>query len=74
MLTTVLVSPRIRAQRTLELLFASLEHKPTFQTDQRVREWTYGNYEGLYIHEIVDLRKKQGLTHEEGGWDIWVEG
>lgn len=74
LVTTVLVSPRIRAQRTFELLFAGSEVKPTSQTDQRVREWTYGDYEGLYLHEIVELRKKQGLIHGESGWNIWVEG
>jgi sedoheptulose-bisphosphatase len=72
--TTVLVSPRKRAQKTFELLFACSEVKPSFQTDQRVREWTYGDYEGLFLHEIVDLRKKQGLAREEGSWDIWVDG
>jgi len=73
-LTAVFVSPRKRAQKTFELLFKGSEIKPEFQTEQRVREWTYGYYEGLYVHEIVDLRKKGTLKSGEGGWDIWVDG
>jgi broad specificity phosphatase PhoE len=48
LLATVMVSPRTRAKRTFELLFQSLDDadKPTLRVDERVREWTYGAYEG----------------------------
>ncbi|KAF8573480.1 phosphoglycerate mutase-like protein [Ramaria rubella] len=74
LLSSVLVSPRKRAQKTFELLFNDSEVKPPFQTDERVREWTYGDYEGLYLHEIADLRKKRGLISGGSNWDIWVDG
>jgi broad specificity phosphatase PhoE len=74
LLSAVFVSPRNRAQKTFELLFAGSDIKPMFQTEQRVREWTYGDYEGLYVHEVVDLRGTTGLKSGEGGWDIWVDG
>jgi sedoheptulose-bisphosphatase len=39
-------------------------------TDQ-VREWDYGNYEGLTSGQIRDQLKEQG---KEPKWDIWSEG
>lgn len=35
-----------------------------------VREWDYGDYEGLTIAQIKELRAQQGL----GKWDIWRDG
>ncbi|EED15385.1 phosphoglycerate mutase family protein [Talaromyces stipitatus ATCC 10500] len=35
-----------------------------------IREWDYGDYEGLTSPEIRELRAKQGL----GKWDIWRDG
>jgi sedoheptulose-bisphosphatase len=43
-------------------------------TDERVREWTYGDYEGGLVHDIAARRKEKGLPSGEGGWDIWVDG
>lgn len=40
----VLISPRQRAKRTFELLFK--DDLPTFEIEENVREWTYGDYEG----------------------------
>jgi sedoheptulose-bisphosphatase len=68
------VSPRTRAQKTFELLFASSETKPPLVVDERVREWTYGDYEGFYKHEAVASRKAKGLPSGEGGWNIWIDG
>ncbi|KNZ62860.1 hypothetical protein VP01_1214g7 [Puccinia sorghi] len=48
----VLISPRQRAKRTFELLFK--DDLPTFEIEENVREWTYGDYEGLWKHEVVD--------------------
>lgn len=79
------VSPRHRAQRTLELLAIGCKDKYPWQkehvacdvrTDAHVevtddiREWDYGDYEGITSPEIRELRKKQGL----GDWDIWRDG
>ena len=88
-LAHIYVSPRRRAQRTLELLglgckqaFPWGEHGdvPVAQdaegTDAKievtdeVREWDYGEYEGITSEEIRRQRKEQGL----GEWDIWRDG
>jgi broad specificity phosphatase PhoE len=88
------VSPRTRAQRTLELLdlgcrdrypWAShpknAEQEPTNTLDVRtnasveitesVREWDYGDYEGITSSEVRRLRKERGLNEH---WDIWRDG
>lgn len=74
LLASIHVSPRTRAQRTFELLFASTDEKPPLRIDKNVREWTYGDYEGFYKHEAVASREAKGLPSGEGGWDIWVDG
>lgn len=82
------VSPRQRAQRTLELL--NLAHKDQLpwtahgdpycegrrcdaqiEVTEDIREWDYGDYEGIPTPEIRELRKKQGL---DANWDIWRDG
>ncbi|KAF5323467.1 hypothetical protein D9611_005779 [Ephemerocybe angulata] len=60
-----LVSPRIRAQRTFELMFEKCTDKPEKVTCEEVREWDYGDYEGLKTHEIRALKPI---------WDIWKDG
>lgn len=35
-----------------------------------IREWDYGDYEGMTSAEIRELRAKNG----EGPWDIWRHG
>ena len=91
------VSPRHRAQRTLELLGLGCHDPYPWQssdpvksddpseappdqqknkTDARVevtqsiREWDYGDYEGITSKEIKERREKEG----KGKWDIWKEG
>lgn len=80
------VSPRSRAQRTLELLDIGC-HDPypwqvqhaqssSVRTDAKVtvtpdiREWDYGEYEGITSSEIGKQRAEKGL----GLWDIWKDG
>ena len=41
------------------------------QVTEDIREWDYGNYEGITSPEIRELRKKQGLDVH---WDIWKDG
>lgn len=83
------VSPRLRAQRTLELLQLGCrqrlpwkesrkpEEEEPIRTEAQVevteaiREWDYGEYEGLRSPEIRELRKKQT---GDGSWDIWRDG
>lgn len=81
------VSPRRRAQRTLELLYLGCKEPLPWQTErghddadvrtnakvqvtEDIREWDYGDYEGLTSQKIKEEREKRG----EGGWDIWKDG
>ncbi|KKA21105.1 Phosphoglycerate mutase family protein [Rasamsonia emersonii CBS 393.64] len=45
---------------------------------ERLREWDYGDYEGMTISEVHELRKTRGLDkdRENDGktWNIWVDG
>ena len=62
---TVMVSPRIRAHRTFHLLFDHVPEAPHHVTTEEVREWDYGEYEGLLSSEI----KQKNPT-----WNIWKDG
>ena len=61
----VLVSPRQRAHKTFHLLFEHVEEKPSHIITEEVREWDYGEYEGLRSSEI----KEKNST-----WSIWTDG
>jgi len=85
------VSPRKRAQKTLELLYLGCHDKLPWQEERSypdsdirteadveitndIREWDYGDYEGITSPQIRELRKKQGIWGPNGEWDIWKEG
>lgn len=36
-----------------------------------IREWDYGEYEGITSAEIRKVRKEKGLSEQ---WDIWKDG
>ncbi|TDL28591.1 phosphoglycerate mutase-like protein [Rickenella mellea] len=61
----VFVSPRQRAQKTFELLFSDLPKLPPHETCDAVREWDYGDYEGLTREQIRSKDKY---------WSIWRTG
>lgn len=84
----IYVSPRKRAQRTLELLDLGchdrlpwqdkdvvyqeiIRTKAKVEITNDIREWDYGDYEGLTSKQIREQREKQGL---KGTWDIWTDG
>ncbi|OJJ43084.1 hypothetical protein ASPZODRAFT_169660 [Penicilliopsis zonata CBS 506.65] len=84
-LVHVFVSPRTRAQRTLELLEIGCRERLPWvdqavqtpirtearvQITEAIREWDYGDYEGLTSKQIREQRRQNG----EGGWDIWEDG
>lgn len=41
------------------------------QITEDIREWDYGDYEGITSPDIREMRKKQGLS---SSWDIWKDG
>ncbi|KAH9486612.1 Acid phosphatase [Psilocybe cubensis] len=61
---TAQVSPRQRAATTFHLLF---DHtvEPDYVLTEEVREWDYGEYEGLKPAEIQKINP---------GWKIWNDG
>lgn len=88
-LAHVYVSPRNRAQRTLELLDLGCRERLPWKKEDRkpedeepirtearvevteaVREWDYGDYEGLTSKQIKEMRSEKG----EEPWDIWRQG
>ena len=74
----VFVSPRQRAQKTLDLLLGGaqkdvLEKEGKVTTTEDIAEWDYGHYEGLITKEIRARRNEKGLDKERP-WDIWVDG
>ncbi|KAK2747965.1 hypothetical protein FQN57_001556 [Myotisia sp. PD_48] len=78
-LARVFISPRKRANQTYELAFN--EHDKTLLQDtgrvsqtEKLAEWDYGLYEGLYLHEIYKLRQEHGLSREWADWNIWHDG
>ena len=79
-LARVFVSPMSRAQKTLDLLFCDaeadregLQKEGKVTTTDTLREWNYGDYEGLLTKEIRARRKERGLDTERP-WDIWTDG
>ncbi|ELR06968.1 hypothetical protein VC83_00007 [Pseudogymnoascus destructans] len=82
----VYVSPRHRAQRTLELLDIGWAEKLPWaekpdpdgrvrcdalvEITEDIREWDYGDYEGVTSAEIMKQREEAGLPK----WDIWRDG
>jgi sedoheptulose-bisphosphatase len=84
-LVKVIVSPRTRAQKTWDLMRYSLPDgrfsegmvlvkvKDMAETREEVREWGYGDYEGLLTQEILQGRRERGLDKEKM-WDMWRDG
>ena len=79
-LAHVFISPRHRAHRTFDLLFADVKQEQEalvaegkVSTTESLAEWGYGDYEGLLPNEIKALRKERGLDGERA-WDIWKDG
>ncbi|CAG8428899.1 unnamed protein product [Penicillium salamii] len=85
-LSHIFVSPRSRAQRTLELLelgcrerlpwneqrdaTEAIRTEAEVEVTDAVREWDYGDYEGLTSKQIREMREERG----EGVWNIWTDG
>ncbi|PNY29525.1 Sedoheptulose 1,7-bisphosphatase [Tolypocladium capitatum] len=48
-----------------------LECAARVEVTEDIREWDYGDYEGVTSREIRELRAEQGC---QGTWDIWRDG
>ncbi|SCV01922.1 LAMI_0G14620g1_1 [Lachancea mirantina] len=76
-ITYIFTSPRKRARQTVDLVLetvpAQLKKNIRIVVDEDIREWEYGDYEGLLTSEIVSLRKSRGLD-QECPWNIWRDG
>lgn len=76
-LKLVLTSPRTRAKQTVDLLLEGVDDlarsKIAVAEDNNLREWEYGDYEGLLTSQILDLRKQRGLDKDQE-WNIWGYG
>lgn len=76
-ITYIFTSPRTRAKQTIQLVLETLSEeqrsKIRIVVDEDLREWEYGDYEGLLTHEIIELRKSRGLDKEKP-WNIWRDG
>lgn len=81
----IISSPRERAIHTKKLLFENvpqdiMEQIP-FEIDDDVREWEYGDYEGLLTKQIIEKRYQEGIpenidvhTGKVIPWNIWADG
>lgn len=76
-ITYVFTSPRTRAKETVDLVLKPLtpeqRSKIRVVVDNDLREWEYGDYEGLLTPEIIKLRKSRGLDQARP-WNIWRDG
>lgn len=74
-LKRVITSPRTRAQQTVKLLLQDVDDvtKSNIPIDieEDIREWEYGDYEGLLTEQIKELRGSRGLSTD---WNIWRDG
>lgn len=49
----------------------SLQCRASVEVTEDVREWDYGDYEGITSPEIRKIRADAGI---QGTWDIWRDG
>lgn len=75
-LKAIFTSPRTRAKQTTQLLLESCETRDIVSVVEidDLREWGYGDYEGLLTSEILALRKQRGLDQNGEVWNIWEYG
>ncbi|ODV58400.1 sedoheptulose-bisphosphatase [Ascoidea rubescens DSM 1968] len=77
--TKIICSPRKRAKESIDIIMDYISESEkshiVFEVNENIREWEYGDYEGLLTKEIIQLRKSRGL--DDGGktiWNIWEHG
>jgi len=75
-IANLFISPRTRAKRTCELLFDGVKTPQldsSTEISEDIREWEYGDYEGLLTAQIKAAREEKGLDTERP-WNIWLDG
>lgn len=77
----IFTSPRLRARQTVNLLIQDMDDYTRtnipINVTEDIREWEYGDYEGLLTQQIIDLRKSRGLDADlppGDTWNIWRDG
>ena len=64
-----LCSPMSRARETMEIARRSIGLHPTFyKTDERLRELTFGTWEGLTWREVRSRDPERARAREKGKW------
>lgn len=58
-------------QRDRQQADADVRTNAKVQIVEDIREWDYGDYEGLTSTQIRERRKKET---GDGTWDIWKDG
>lgn len=48
-----------------------LQCEAEVEVTEYIREWDYGDYEGITSPDIRKVRAEQGI---KGSWDIWKDG
>jgi broad specificity phosphatase PhoE len=41
---------------------------------EAIREWDYGEYDGMKAAEVREMRKRRGLEKEGLEWSVWRDG
>ena len=41
---------------------------------EEIREWDYGEYEGMRAVEVRELRARKGLDKDKAKWSVWRDG
>jgi len=41
---------------------------------EEIREWDYGEYEGMLAADVREMRKQRGLEKEGLQWNVWTDG
>ncbi|CUM66737.1 uncharacterized protein PRCAT00004418001 [Priceomyces carsonii] len=77
-LTTVFISPRTRAKQTANLLLENVDasdkkHIKIIESND-IREWEYGDYEGMVTADIRKSRIDRGIDPPGKQWSIWTDG
>lgn len=70
-LASVFVSPRQRAHETFHLLFDHCSTSPPHIITEQVREWDYGDYEGITSAEILKTRPNWEIFRDGSVTSIW---